>query len=187
MRRTILSETPVRAEVHDGGEQEGDDQSVRAAEQSRRSPAAGRSAARAAAPFSRRLPYRDSISLPIASAPAAEFQVQCPAFRRKFRETDCRQLATDPRRPSRPATSAARQGSAAISTCSCAACAPSPIGSEAVERRHAHRRGEVAVRPAAGRSLEQLASEGGGHVAREREEPADGWRCAPAEAARNRL
>ena len=60
--------------------------------------------------------------------------------------------------------------------------------SETVERRDAHRRGEVAVRAAAGRPLEQLVSEGGGHVASQREKPTDSRRTfqrRPLETASN--
>ena len=82
---------PVPDEVHDGREQEGDDQPVRRRRTVRRSPAAGRSAARAAAPFSHRLPYGD-LTVPVLSqsqsscqAIAAAAQPSAPHARQRHR------------------------------------------------------------------------------------------------------
>ena len=53
----------------------------------------------------------------------------------------------------------ARSASDSITTCSSSAWAPPPRATEAVERRDADRRGEVAVAAAAGRTLGQLQAE----------------------------
>ena len=127
-------------------------------------PAAGRSGARAGAPFSSRwhMMYASS-------------------------ELPYRLQARRPKRREQPGEERGAPGRAVTSTCSCAACAPSPTAPEAIQRRHAQRRGEVAVRPAAGRALRaSVASERRRPPRRAREKPRRRRPSAPSAAARIR-
>ena len=91
------------------------------------------------------------------------FGVTTPCLRRLPPERGNHQRAGQMSRR-RPASSAVRRGRLSVSTCSCAAWAPSPFGAQAIEGRHAKRGGEVAVRAAPRAAFGELDRHRGGDL-----------------------